>query len=88
MGKQRNEKQQSPTVEHKELYSIFSDKPHEKHKYIYMYAERINQLTRFCTAKFCTFSMSWALGLVWLEGGGEDKLPLTQKPEGISGFHL
>ena len=50
--------------------------------------ERINQLTRFCTAKFCTFSMSWALGLVWLEGGGEDKLPLTQKPEGISGFHL
>jgi len=46
--------------------------------------ERINQLTRFCTAT----SMSWALGLVWLEGGGEDKLPLTQKSEGISGFHL
>ena len=30
VGKQRNEKPQSPTVEHKELYSIFSDKPHEK----------------------------------------------------------
>ena len=30
LGKQRNEKQQSPTVERKELYSIFSDKPHEK----------------------------------------------------------
>ena len=30
LGKQRNEKQQSPTVEHKELYSIFSDKSHEK----------------------------------------------------------
>jgi hypothetical protein len=27
--KQRNEKQ-SPTVEHKKLYSIFSDKSHEK----------------------------------------------------------
>lgn len=25
-----NEKQQSPTVEHKELYSTFSDKSHEK----------------------------------------------------------
>ena len=41
MGKQRNDKQQSPTVEHKELYSIFSDKPHEKefkiHMYIFMY---------------------------------------------------
>ena len=30
LGKQRNEKQQSPTVTRKELYSVFSDKPHEK----------------------------------------------------------
>ena len=37
MGKQRNDKQQSPTVEHKELYSIFSDKPHEKEFKIHMY---------------------------------------------------
>ena len=28
--KQWNDKQQSPTVESKELYSISSDKPHEK----------------------------------------------------------
>ena len=27
---QRSDKQLSPTVEHKEIYSIFSDKPHEK----------------------------------------------------------
>ena len=40
MGKQRNEKQQSPTVARKELYSVFSDKPHEKElekKYFYVY---------------------------------------------------
>ena len=30
VGKQRNEKQQSPTVEHKKLFSTFSDKSHEK----------------------------------------------------------
>ena len=30
LGKQRNEKQQCPIVERKELYSIFSDKSHEK----------------------------------------------------------
>ena len=30
LGKQRNEKQQCPTVERKELYSISSDNPHEK----------------------------------------------------------
>ena len=30
LGKQRNDKKQSPTVEHKKLYSISSDKPHER----------------------------------------------------------
>ena len=30
VGETKEEKQQSPTVDHKELYSIFSDKPNEK----------------------------------------------------------
>ena len=37
VGETKEEKQPSPTVDHKELYSIFSDKPHEKEFKIHMY---------------------------------------------------
>ena len=45
--------------------------------------ERISQLTRFFFSKF--HLLGTQLGL---RGGGEDKLALTQKSEGISGFRF
>ena len=37
LGKHRNEKQQSPTVERKELYSLFSINHMKKNKNIYIF---------------------------------------------------